>query len=166
MARVQTKEVTAAVAKLSNATLSAQRCRIVADIVRGQSLENANKALILEKKKAGRILLKLLRSATANAQQKGLADLDRLYVSELRVDEGPTTKRHMPRAQGRADLRLNRTSHIFIRLSEKQKASKKPVKKTAAVKASGAKKAAVKKKTTAKKTAAKKTTAKKAGDKK
>ena len=165
MARVQTKEVTASVATLSNAMLSPQRCRVVADIVRGQSLENANKVLLLEKKKAGRILLKLLRSATANAQQKGLADLDRLYVSELRVDEGPRIKRHMPRAQGRADLRLNRTSHIFIRLSEKLKASKKSVKKTVSAASTDATPASTKKKVAPKK-AVKKSTAKKTGDKK
>ena len=159
MARTQNKIVTAASAKLSTAKVSPQRCRVVADIVRGQSLENASKTLLLEKKKSARILLKLLRSATANAQQKGLADLDRLYIHDLRVDEGPRTKRTMPRAQGRADVRVSRSSHISIGLAERQK----PAAKKAA--ASGAKKTVAKKKVAKKKAVAKKKVVKKTGDK-
>ena len=60
----------------------------------------------------------------ANAEKKGVADLDRLYVSELRIDEGPRIKRWMPRAQGKADRRTTRTSHIYLALSEKAGAAK------------------------------------------
>jgi len=158
MAHANAKDITAATAKLSNAFVSPQRCRIVADIVRGESLENANSNLLLEKKKSGKLILKLLRSATANAQQKGTADLQRLYVSELRVDEGPRIKRHMPRAQGRADVRLTRTSHIFLRLSEK---SSKATKSVSAKKVSAGKKKVTKKKSASKATAKKKTGVKK-----
>jgi large subunit ribosomal protein L22 len=121
MKTVNFKDTTASVATLSGVDSVPYRCRLVADIIRGKSLEEANRNLLLEKKKAAKIILKLLRSATANAQQKGTVDLERIFVSEVRVDEGPRIKRFMPRAQGRADTRIKRTSHIFIRLSERQK---------------------------------------------
>jgi len=108
----------AAKASLSMTMISPVRCRQVADMIRGKKLEYATRVLLLEKPKAARILLKLLRSAMANAQQKGVADLDRLYVSELMVNEGPSIKRFMPRAHGRADGRLTRTSHIEMKLAE------------------------------------------------
>ena len=113
-----TTPITASVAKLSLAMVSPVRCRQVADLVRGQSLEAASRHLLLEKVKSAKIILKLLRSAVSNAQQKGVADLERLYISELQVNEGPRIKRFMPRAQGRADERLTRTSHIILKLSE------------------------------------------------
>ncbi len=109
----------AAKAKLSTAMVSPVRCRQVADLIRGKRLEDANRMLLLERVKSARIVLKLLRAAMANAQQKGVADLDRLYVSELLVNEGPRIKRFMPRAQGRADGRLTRTSHISLKLAER-----------------------------------------------
>lgn len=111
-------------AKLSMAKVSPQRCRQVADLVRGKTLEVAHRTLLLEKVKSAKIVLDLLKSAMANAQQKGVADLDRLFVSEIQVNEGPRIKRHMPRAQGRADVRLTRTSHIVLKLSEKTVAKK------------------------------------------
>ncbi len=123
-------------AKLSVAMVSPRRCREIADLVRGKMIVEAYRSLSLEKVKSADILLKLLRSAMSNAQQKGVADMDRLYVSELRIDEGPRIKRWMPRAQGRADRRVTRTSHIVLKLSEKK-----------AVKATKAKSAAKKAKT-------------------
>jgi large subunit ribosomal protein L22 len=128
-------EKPAATAQLTMAMTSAQKCRLAADLVRGQMLEEAHRRLILEPKKAAKIVLKLIKSAMANAQQKGIADLDRLYVSEIQVGEGPRTRRFMPRAQGRADRILRRSSHIYLALSEKKstatkakaaKAAKKP----------------------------------------
>lgn len=112
-------ERVASTAKLSTAMVSPVRCRQVADLIRGKRLEDANRSLLLERVKSAGIMLKLLRAAMANAQQKGVADLDRLYVSELLVNEGPRIKRFMPRAQGRADQRLTRTSHISMKLSER-----------------------------------------------
>lgn len=114
-----TLAVTASKAKLSYAMVSPFRCRLVADLVRGKSIEEASRLLILENKKAAKIIYKLLKSAMSNAEQKGVADLERLYVADLRVDEGPRIKRWMPRAQGRADRRLSRTSHISLGLAEK-----------------------------------------------
>ena len=114
-----TLAVTASKAKLSYAMVSPFRCRLVADLVRGKSIEEASRLLILENKKAAKIIYKLLKSAMSNAEQKGVADLERLYVADLRVDEGPRIKRWMPRAQGRADRRQTRTSHISLGLAEK-----------------------------------------------
>jgi len=118
-AQAQKTDNTASRASLWMAQCSPLRTRLVADLIRGQSLEEANRRLLLEKVKPAKIILKILRSAMANASQKGLADLDRLYVSEILVDEGPRIKRFMPRAQGRADQRLTRTSHISLKLGEK-----------------------------------------------
>ncbi|NCN42711.1 50S ribosomal protein L22, partial [bacterium] len=123
MAKQTTTEI-ASSAYLKMVTVSPVRCRQVADLVRGKSLEAAHRSLILEKVKSAKIVLNLLKSAMANAQQKGVADLDRLYISEIQVNEGPRIKRFMPRAQGRADVRLGRTSHIILKLSEKKVAKK------------------------------------------
>ncbi len=113
-------EKPAATATLSMAMTSAQKCRLAADLVRGVSLEEAHRRLILEPKKSAKLVLKLIKSAMANAQQKGVVDLDRLYVSEIQVGEGPRIRRLMTRAQGRADRILKRTSHIYLALSEKK----------------------------------------------
>jgi len=129
-------------ATLWMARVPPQRTRLIADLIRGKSLEYANRQLMLEKMKPAGIMLKLLRSAMANAAQKGVADMDRLFVSHLLVNEGPRIKRFMPRAQGRADVRLGRTSHIVLRLSERGAIAASTKKKSA----SGA--AAAKKKTT------------------
>jgi large subunit ribosomal protein L22 len=115
----------------SSATLwmtncSPVRTRIVADLIRGKSLNFATTQLMLSPKvKPARMMLKLLRSAAANAAQKGTVDLDRLVVSELQVNEGPRIKRFMPRAQGRADQIVSRTSHIILKLAEKSGTSAK-----------------------------------------
>ena len=119
-------------AYLKMVMVSPQRCRLVAELVRGKSLDAAHRTLLLEKVKSAKIILSLLKSALANAQQKGVADLDRLFVSEIQVNEGPRIKRHMPRAQGRADVRLSRTSHIILKLSEKKAARKTGKAKTEA----------------------------------
>lgn len=120
-------------AKLQFSTMSPQKTRLVANMVRGKAVGEAYRILSLEKVKPAAALLKLLRSAIANANQKGKSDPDRLFISKLTVDEGPRIKRYMPRAQGRADHVLKRTSHVFLALSEKRqtvaKASKKKTKK-------------------------------------
>lgn len=133
MAQPAKKFIDASSAKLSTSMVSPQRARLVADLIRGKRLEDANRTLLLEKVKSAKIILKLLRSAMANAQQKGQADLDRLYVSELQVNEGPRVKRYMPRAQGRADVRVGRTSHILLKLGER--VAQKPAKSATETKA-------------------------------
>ena len=134
MTHANTPIVTASNAKLSHAMISPYRCRLVANLIRGKSIEDASRLLILENKKAAKILYKLLKSAMSNAEQKGVADLERLYVSDLQVNEGPRIKRWMPRSQGRADRRLTRTSHIQLGLAEKKGVSTKAAKTAAKAK--------------------------------
>jgi len=91
----------------------------VADLIRGKGSEEALNILTFTKKAAARIVIKLLKSAIANATQKKSVDVDRLYVKKITVDQGPTMKRFQPRALGRATTIRKRTSHINIVLDEK-----------------------------------------------
>ncbi len=94
--------------------ISPQKARLVADMVRGQDVENALAVLDFTDKKAARILAKTLRSAIANAEDTQNVDVDDLYVKTVYVDEGPTTGRFRPRAQGRATAIRKRSSHITV----------------------------------------------------
>ena len=91
---------------------------LVADLIRGKKSEEALNLLTFTPKAAAKIVVKLLKSAIANATQKKI-DVDRLYVKTVTVDQGPTMKRFMPRAQGRATSIRKRTSHITIVLDER-----------------------------------------------
>jgi large subunit ribosomal protein L22 len=135
--RTQKTTPAAASAKLFMAMTSPMRCRQVADLIRGKSVDAANRTLLLEKVKASKIMLKVLRSAVSNAEQKGVADLERLYVSSLMVNEGPRIKRIMSRAQGRADRITTRTSHIVMELAEKKAQPKATKKKAKSKKSEG-----------------------------
>jgi large subunit ribosomal protein L22 len=75
--------------------------------------------LTFTKKAAAKILIKLLKSAIANATQKKTIDIDRLYIKKITVDQGPTMKRFQPRALGRATTIRKRSSHITLVLDEK-----------------------------------------------
>jgi large subunit ribosomal protein L22 len=90
----------------------------VADLIRGKGSEEALNILTFTKKAASKILIKLLKSAIANATQKKTIDIDRLYVKKIAVDQGPTMKRFQPRAMGRATTIRKRSSHITIVLDE------------------------------------------------
>jgi large subunit ribosomal protein L22 len=106
-------------AKLKFARLSAQKTRLVVDMVRGRKVQEALNILKFSPQKAAAIVLTLVGSAVANAEQKGVADVDRLYVKAITVDQGPALKRHLPRAQGRATKIRKPTSHILVVLDEK-----------------------------------------------
>lgn len=105
-------------AKLSGASISAQKARLVADQIRGKSVEKALDVLAFSPKKAAHIIKKLLDSAIANAEHNEGADIDELKVSTIFVDEGMTLKRIKPRAKGRADRILKRTCHITIKVAD------------------------------------------------
>ena len=107
------------VAKLKGARLSAQKARLVADQIRGQSVETALEILQFSGKKGAEIIKKVLESAIANAEHNDGADVDELRVSTVFVDEGMTMKRIKPRAKGRADRILKRSCHITVKVSEK-----------------------------------------------
>jgi large subunit ribosomal protein L22 len=106
-------------AKLSYARLSPQKTRLVVDMVRGKGVQEALNLLKFSPQKAAAIVSKLVSSAVANAEQKGVSDVDRLYVKTITVDMGPVLKRFIPRAQGRATKIRKPTSHIIVVLDEK-----------------------------------------------
>jgi large subunit ribosomal protein L22 len=101
-------------AKLRHARISAQKVRLVADQVRGLEVEKALEILTFSKKKAASMVKNVLDSAIANAEHNDGADIDELKVAEIMVDEGPTMKRIRPRAKGRANRILKRSSHITV----------------------------------------------------
>lgn len=105
-------------AKLTNAPLSAQKGRLVADQIRGKNVENALQILTFSPKKAAHIVKKVLESAIANAEHNEGADIDELKVSKIFVDEGPTYKRMRARAKGRGVRILKRHSHITVMVSD------------------------------------------------
>jgi large subunit ribosomal protein L22 len=106
-------------ARLKFSRVAPRKARLVADLIRGKRSEEALNILTFTKKGAAKILIKLLKSAIANAGQKKNIDIDRLYVKQITVDQGPTWKRFTPRALGRATMIRKRTSHINIVLDEK-----------------------------------------------
>ena len=108
-----------ATAKLRGARISAQKARLVADQVRGLSVERADELLSFSTKKGAHIVRKVLLSAVANAEHNQGADIDELKVARIMVDEGPTFKRGRARAKGRYTRILKRTSHITVTVAEK-----------------------------------------------
>ncbi len=106
-------------ARLRFVRIAPRKARLAADLIRGKGSEEALNILTFTKKAAAKIIIKLLKSAVANATQKKTIDIDRLYVKQITVDQGPTMKRYQPRALGRATMIRKRTSHIQIVLDEK-----------------------------------------------
>ncbi len=107
-------------AKLRYARISAQKCRLVADQVRGLPVDKALDILRFSNKKAAGLVRKALESAIANAEHNEGLDIDELKVSTIHVDEGPVMKRIKPRAKGRADRILKRTCHITVKVAESE----------------------------------------------
>jgi large subunit ribosomal protein L22 len=105
-------------ANLNYYRVSPRKVRLVAGLVKGLPAENAIKQLAFSRKRASPAILKLLKSAVSNAKNNFHLEPSRLYVKEIRVDEGPTYKRYMPRARGRATIIRKRTSHIALVLDE------------------------------------------------
>ncbi|WP_086934706.1 50S ribosomal protein L22 [Agarilytica rhodophyticola] len=105
-------------AKLRGANISAQKARLVVDMIRGQSVEEALDVLTFSTKKGADLVKKVLESAIANAEHNEGADVDELKVSTVFVDEGVTMKRIRPRAKGRADRILKRTCHITVKVAD------------------------------------------------
>jgi len=105
-------------AKLKNAAISAQKTRLVADMVRKQNVSKALNILQFTEKKASDLIRKLLASAVANAEHNHGADIDELSISKIMVDEASTLKRISPRAKGRANRISKRQCHVFIELTD------------------------------------------------
>ena len=104
--------------QLKHARISPQKVRLVADQIRGLPVERALELLTFSDKKAGAIMKKLVDSAIANAENNEGADIDELRVSAVCVDAGPVMKRLQPRAKGRANRILKRTSHITVTVAD------------------------------------------------
>ncbi|WP_207659254.1 50S ribosomal protein L22 [Anaerobacterium chartisolvens] len=105
---------------LKYARISSRKVKIVMDLIKGKNLEEAYGIVKHTPKAASEILYKLLKSAESNALNNNGLDRDVLYVSEAYANQGPTLKRIMPRAQGRANRIRKRTSHITLVLKEKK----------------------------------------------
>lgn len=105
-------------AKLRYARISPQKCRLVADAVRGQPVANALQILTLMPKKGAGIVKKVLESAVANAEHNHGADIDELKVSRIFVDDAPTLRRYRARAKGRAGKIIKRNSHITVQVAD------------------------------------------------
>ena len=107
-------------AHLTMLRVTPQKTRLVADLIRGKNVSDAESILRFTPKGSAQPLLKLLRSAKANAVNNHDMFEDDLFVSKIMVNEGPVIKRYLPRARGRADLLRKRTSHVTIFLKEKE----------------------------------------------
>jgi len=105
-------------AKLKFARISPQKARLVADQVRGMSVDKALEVLSFSQKKSAAIIKKILESAIANAEHNEGADIDELSITKVMVDQAPTMKRLRPRAKGRANRILKRTSHITLAVGD------------------------------------------------
>jgi large subunit ribosomal protein L22 len=100
------------------ARIAPRKARLVADLIRGRSVDDAMVQLEMSKKRAAWYMKAVLKSAIANAEEQEAA-VQNLFVSESRVDEGPTIKRFQPKDRGRAHPINKRTSHIHIAVDER-----------------------------------------------
>ena len=107
-----------AVANLKYLRISPRKVKIVLDLIRGKDVATATAILMQTPKAASEPVLKLLKSAAANAENNHQMDPEKLYVSSY-ANPGPIIKRIMPRAQGRADRINKRTSHVTVAVSER-----------------------------------------------
>ncbi|MFQ5548297.1 MAG: 50S ribosomal protein L22 [Woeseia sp.] len=105
-------------ATLRYARVSPQKCRLMADAIRGKTVDEALKTLSFTPKKSARIVKKLLESAIANAEHNHGADIDELKVSVVHVDDAPNFRRYRARAKGRGARIIKRNSHITIRVGD------------------------------------------------
>ena len=105
-------------AKLYGVRLSVQKGRLVADMIRGQSVEKALNILAFAPQKGARIIKKVLESAIANAEHNDAADIDDLKVTLIHVERGTSLKRFMPRAKGRASSITKPTCHVYLAVGD------------------------------------------------
>ena len=105
-------------AKLRNARISPQKCRLVADVVRGKPVGQALAILKFMPKKGADVVRKVLESAIANAEHNHNADIDELRVARIMVDTAPTLKRFHARAKGRGNRIVKRNSHVTVYVAD------------------------------------------------
>ncbi len=107
-------------AVLNYARISSRKVKIVLDLIKNKGIDEAYGVLKFTPKAASEVLYKLLKSAEANAVNNNELNRDELYIAEAYATQGPTLKRIMPRAQGRAFKIQKRTSHITLVVKERQ----------------------------------------------
>ena len=105
-------------AKLRYARISPQKCRLVADQIRGRDVSEALRILRFSPKKAAGLVIKVLESAIANAEHNYGADIDELRVSNVQIDGAPMYTRYRARAKGRGTRIIKRNSHITVRVAD------------------------------------------------
>ncbi|QJR12555.1 50S ribosomal protein L22 [Usitatibacter rugosus] len=108
-------------AKLYGVRLSAQKGRLVADLVRGQPVGSALNILAFTPKKGAKIIKKVLESAIANAEHNNGADIDELKITTIFVEKGPVLKRFHARAKGRGNRIIKPTCHVFLTVGDGKK---------------------------------------------
>ena len=108
-----------ALARVSYLRVTPRKARLVADLIRGKKVQEALDRLAFTNRYVAKDFRKLIRSALANAEQKGGMDPDNLIVKTVMVDQGPTLKRSQARARGTAFKIEKKTSHITLVLEEK-----------------------------------------------
>lgn len=104
-------------AQLNYLHMAPRKVRLVADLIKGMPVTTAEAHLLLRETRAAKPILKLLRSAIANAKNNKM-NTQALYVKSIRVDQGPMMRRHLPRARGSATLIQKKMSHITLALAE------------------------------------------------
>jgi large subunit ribosomal protein L22 len=105
-------------AKLKYARISPQKCRLIADMVRGEPVGRALNTLKFTPKKGAELVLKVLESAIANAENNLSADVDELKVQAITIDAAPVMKRFAARAKGRGTRIWKRNSHIIVTVGD------------------------------------------------
>ena len=106
-------------AHLKFARISPRKVGIVCDLIRGKDVKTAEAILMNTPKAASELMIKVLKSAVANAENNHGMDPEKLYVAQTYATAGPILKRGRPRAQGRMYRINKRTSHIMIAVAEK-----------------------------------------------
>lgn len=105
-------------ANLFGVRLSAQKGRLVADMIRGKKVDHALNILAFSPQKGATIIKKVLESAIANAEHNNGADIDELKVSRIMVEKGPVLKRFTARAKGRGNRIIKPTCHVFLTVGD------------------------------------------------
>ena len=102
--------------------MSPRKARVVANLIKGKDIQEAEAILRYTPNKAAKVIQKVLLSATANAENNLELDKSNLVVKSAIIDQGPSIKRIKPRAQGRADRMVHRTSHVTVVVAEREEA--------------------------------------------
>ena len=102
--------------------MSPRKARLVANLIKGKDIQEAEAILRYTPNKAAKVIQKVLLSATANAENNLELDRENLVVKSALIDQGPSIKRIKPRAQGRADRMVHRTSHVTVVVAEREEA--------------------------------------------